>query len=656
MLNACKYSPHWANIEFRILSIVESRTETIACRLHQRKRKNATANGSSSSPTKRLITNLALPSPTTDAPLSGTLPPSESNGTEGLATNTPNESPGSYLGRTAYVSGTVPIDEEDAKRYSSGRGTALPELDKKFLQDLHAFDLPARSIRESLISRFMDKCYPWMPIVEVDELQKADDTEPSILLLQSVFVAGSRVSMAPHAQASGHSFYRKAKALYWMGHEKDPLATVRAVCILQWWNPSGPEHISMDASSFWLHMGVALAHQSGLHREPNPKQSDASLRRRVWWTLFTRDCVISMCHGRPRSINLDDGDVRPLTLDDFPSPGPDAHLFIAYVDICKILGDLTEGVSRASLGRWQSVSLQSQMLSWIADLPDTLRIYHPESHSLFPYNVKARQLHVSYFTALTLLFRPTTTGNIPSGAALLASSFCAGIFEDFLARGELPILAPAYIFHLMTNAYAQLACFNYPTLWPKAEAELEVVNQCLIEMAKRYPSAIGAQRVIKAVSRSVKKQERHDGQLQLVFDKEQKRYFDLLGPELCNKWDLVYSERIDKSAQNEHSNERNLGLEQFQSADGAPVGQEFVTEGSNSITLINTSQPFVPLAMAPPQAAEYHDPIPDLEALLQHGSTFDDTQVLPFVSVGNWMLGDWMADLGWTSADYLPES
>lgn len=125
-----------------------------------------------------------------------------------------------------------------------------------------------------------------MPLVEPADLIPREDFEPSILLLQAVFVAGSRVSMASQVQNSGHTYYRRAKALYYLGYEKDPLAIVRAICVLQWWNPSGPEHVSMDASSFWLHMGVALAHQIGLHREPNPKQADASLRRRTWWTLF----------------------------------------------------------------------------------------------------------------------------------------------------------------------------------------------------------------------------------------------------------------------------------------------------------------------------------------------------------------------------------
>lgn len=252
-------------------------------RQHQRKRKNAPNQTSPSRPEKRLSLELSGESPVLGEPL---LNISETMSLQKSVASSGNVvSPGSYLGRAEYVSGTVPIDEEDAKNYSAGRETVLPETDQKFLAELRAFEVPARSVRESLLSNFMDRCYPWMPIVEPSELRPTKDFEPSILLLQAVFVAGARVSMAPQAQASGHVFYRRAKALYYTGCEKDPLATVRAICVLQWWNPSGPEHISMDASSFWRSMGVALAHQIGLHREPNPKLPDAALRRRVWWTL-----------------------------------------------------------------------------------------------------------------------------------------------------------------------------------------------------------------------------------------------------------------------------------------------------------------------------------------------------------------------------------
>lgn len=145
-------------------------------------------------------------------------------------------SPGSYLGRAEYVSGTAAIDEDDAKRYSSGRTTSLADEDKRYLLDLRAFDLPVRSLHDSLIASFFEYCYPWMPIVEPSELRTTDTFRPSLLLLQSVYVAASRVSPAPDARASGDAFYRKAKALYHLGYEKNPMNIVRSICLILWFN------------------------------------------------------------------------------------------------------------------------------------------------------------------------------------------------------------------------------------------------------------------------------------------------------------------------------------------------------------------------------------------------------------------------------------
>jgi hypothetical protein len=48
-------------------------------------------------------------------------------------------------------------------------------------------------------------------------------------------------------------------------------------------NPNGPEHVSFDTSRFWLQIGVGLAHQVGLHKEPTGV--DCLVRRRLWWSL-----------------------------------------------------------------------------------------------------------------------------------------------------------------------------------------------------------------------------------------------------------------------------------------------------------------------------------------------------------------------------------
>jgi hypothetical protein len=193
----------------------------------------------------------------------------------------------SFMARSRYFEDTVVINEDQARSYPMGEADGPSADDIQLLRLQGAFELPPRAIRDGLINTFMERCSPWMPIVERSWLEESGSQKPSILLLQSIFVAASRVTSAPAvtAYASTHTFYRRAKALFWSGYEKNPVTVVAAVCILHWYNPEGPEHVSTNTSGFWRYVGVGLAHQIGLHKEPTNKR-EAGLRRRLWWTLF----------------------------------------------------------------------------------------------------------------------------------------------------------------------------------------------------------------------------------------------------------------------------------------------------------------------------------------------------------------------------------
>ena len=190
-----------------------------------------------------------------------------------------------FLGRSEYIR---PMYEDRAKSYPPAVASErLTDEDLRMLEIQRCFDLPPRSVREGLIDTFMKHCAPWMPIVERSWLMERPGHQPSILLLQAVFLAASRVSSAPAvaAYASSNEFYRRAKVLFWSGYEKNTVTVITAVCILHWYNPEGPEHFSINTSGFWSRIGVGLAYQIGLHKEPPPGREGA-LRRRLWWTIF----------------------------------------------------------------------------------------------------------------------------------------------------------------------------------------------------------------------------------------------------------------------------------------------------------------------------------------------------------------------------------
>lgn len=197
-----------------------------------------------------------------------------------------------YMGRSHYIAHDVPIDESGLADYRTLRKDSLSATAQQTLQLYGSFDMPLRAARQSLIDTYMRKCYPWTPILDPTELDNNREKPPSLLLSQSVFLASSRVSAAPGvtAYASSEQFYQRAKALFWTGHEADPLTAIKAAINLHWYNPDGPEHISYDTSTFWLQIAVGLARQAGLNREPT-RGNDQLERRRLWWALVVSACI-----------------------------------------------------------------------------------------------------------------------------------------------------------------------------------------------------------------------------------------------------------------------------------------------------------------------------------------------------------------------------
>jgi Fungal specific transcription factor domain len=192
-----------------------------------------------------------------------------------------------YIGRSHYLTHDLPIDETSALAYCASKDKEPSETEAKTLEIWGCSLLPPKAVRQSLVESFMQRCYPWSPVLSPEDIEtERPGKQPSLLLNQALFVAASRVLSAPGvaAFASSEQFYQRAKALFWLGHEKNPLTVIAATTMLQWYNPDGPEHVSFDTSRFWLQIGVGLAHQMGLHKEPK-LGADCLMRRKLWWSL-----------------------------------------------------------------------------------------------------------------------------------------------------------------------------------------------------------------------------------------------------------------------------------------------------------------------------------------------------------------------------------
>jgi hypothetical protein len=532
----------------------------------------------------------------------------------------------SYLERSKYIGDNVPIDDEEEAPPHSTRD--LSEKDMEILHIQKVFELPARPIRESLLDSFWKRCWPWTPMVERSWLEGRPQNEASILLLQGMMLAGSRVSSSLVTCGEPEEYYNRGKTLFWMGAEKDPLIMTVAALLLNWWNPEGPEHFSIDTSGFWLRISVGLAYQVGLHRDPEGKP-DAALRRRVWWSLVTRDCLINSGHGRPvriftstlrftkanslqRAINLQLTDVLPPSVGDFDGDRESADVFSSYVGISMILGDLTSCFLQRGRFREKRDILGDRTFRWIRTLPDALQLCYPSpGRSLKSYSFEARQLHVQYFTVLAILnktFPPSTT---PSTASLLASSFVAGIFEDFLARDELRYLGPIFTFYLLAAGVSLLSSYRYAGLWHLAEQDLNIIIRAQQELGKRWPSAIGSLKRITDVRDKVTQCQRSTYFPENNLTPEQLQLFEAFGPDLCRSWEVLHVS----------------GSNSLQ-----PAARDLMTAGI--LQDLRT-----PGGLYPEQGQEQHNGNIDGQldtALLDAQASLDQ-----YGGIGNWLFNDW---------------
>lgn len=228
-------------------------------------------------------------------------------------------------------------------------------------------------------------------------------------------------------------------------------------------------------------------------------------------------------------------------LEDFPTPNTHASLFVAYVSICKHMGDIAEAQRRQSLMPSRRQRLEDALFRWIKELPRELRIAHHtgEAWATASYNLEARQLAVPYFASLILLHRSPSPQAPTSTVCLMASSFLVSIFEEFLSRDHINCLGPVFAFYALAAGLIQLMCFRYKSLQAIAEHEFEVIKVALEELGKRWGSAHGALRGLLRAKDAIRQQPCMEGDPPRLASNEVV-FFSDFGPDLCRTWGIGF--------------------------------------------------------------------------------------------------------------------
>ena len=177
------------------------------------------------------------------------------------------------------------------------RLTELDTIEIDILNQRGAFLLPPRALCDELVEAFFKWIFPIVPVINRSRFMRRyrdPKNPPSLLLLQAVLLAGSRVCTNPQlVDANGSTtsaamaFYKRAKALYDANYEDDRVTIVQALILMGWYweGPEGLLHVSpsffflsrlgllthlhLDVTRnvfYWSRVATIVAQGSGMHR------------------------------------------------------------------------------------------------------------------------------------------------------------------------------------------------------------------------------------------------------------------------------------------------------------------------------------------------------------------------------------------------------
>ncbi|KAF2403319.1 hypothetical protein EJ06DRAFT_272345 [Trichodelitschia bisporula] len=406
-------------------------------------------------------------------------------------------------------------------RGAKARANELDNMEIEILHQRGAFLLPPRALCDELVEAYFRWVAPVVPIINRSRFMRQyrdPKNPPSLLLLQAVLLAGSRVCINPQLMDSSGSttpaamtFYKRAKALYDANYEDDRVTIVQAL-ILMGWYWEGPEDVTKNVF-YWTRVATVVAQGSGMHRSVEASQlsrADKRLWKRIWWTLFSRDRSVAVALGRPVGINPEDSDVEMITVEDFLEDEPDrpaefqpdpthVQFFINYVKLCEIMGlVLSQQYSVASkFKRTNAIDLTHSdmaLADWLQHCPKEVA-YDKNAHNFW-----AALLHSNYYTTLCLLHRAhmPPAGSPKAGhyheeaaypsrnIAYQAAGMITSIIENLQSQNELRY-APAFIVYSLFSALImhvyQMRSSN-KSIVQATEQRLEICMGALKEVSK----------------------------------------------------------------------------------------------------------------------------------------------------------------------------
>jgi hypothetical protein len=216
----------------------------------------------------------------------------------------------------------------------------------------------------------------------------ANNEKLSLLLLHALIFVGStwldvklvRKLGFLSRKAFRKSIHRKMRLLYDADYENDRLCLIQVFILWTFWFEGPNEN---KDGWHWIGVALSLSRAVGLHRALPGANADSPMnrqRRRLWWSLATRDVICSFALSRSPRISEADYNITMLEVEDFEfCQAPDmypgivvqplhyqrkfAQICVHYVQLVKIFGRVCKAAYPESGSGGTSVLYSSQQLA-----------------------------------------------------------------------------------------------------------------------------------------------------------------------------------------------------------------------------------------------------------------------------------------------------
>ncbi|KAK7452576.1 fungal specific transcription factor domain-containing protein [Colletotrichum acutatum] len=373
-----------------------------------------------------------------------------------------------------------------------------------------ALELPTKALADELVQAYFVHINRGIPIVDEEFFMKkynnTDTNEDfarqrplSLLLLNAILLVGAHVlsNQRDELKALKAVFFKRAKALFDCRFEQHRETYLQAAILLTWQCDDLEDVISN--SWYWIGIAARTAYGMGMHRDASPSGlnvMDKRLWRRLWWTLYQYDVLVSMAHGRPQAISLDDSDV-PLIeqchLED--TPEAEASFIVQHTQLCIIFAKVMKKrvALRCKEGEKAEATRKADiaLAELVTNLPERLQLSSGDP------DIWQSMFHITYNSFLILLHRPPPRA-VPGPSSVEASNdltICsdaaatiASIFESLRKREMLAGLwLPSLhmLFTALVHTASQMHSSN-PIVAAKSKRHTESMIHTLHAMKSQW--------------------------------------------------------------------------------------------------------------------------------------------------------------------------